>query len=63
MYKKLIFLLLILYSIGVFAQDSIRFKSIRPKIKQKDSIELSSRDYKLISVFRDTISIDTSLTV
>ena len=63
MYKKLFFLLIILYSIGVFAQDSIRFKSIRPKIKQKDSIELSSRDYKLISVFRDTISIDTTLTV
>jgi len=61
--KKLLFLLTFFLSVGIFAQDSIRFKSVRPKPKKKDSIELSSRDYKRISIFRDTIAIDTTLTL
>ena len=39
------------------------FKSIRPKPKKKDSITLTSRDYKRISIFRDTTAVDTTLTL
>jgi len=63
MLRKLLFFLSFFFSIGLFAQDSISFKSIRPKPKKKDSITLTSRDYKRISIFRDTTVVDTTLTL
>ena len=63
MLKKLLFFIALFLSVGAVAQDSIRFKSIRPLPKKKDSIILSSRDYKYISISRDTIEIDTTLTL
>ena len=63
MLRKLLFFLSFFFSIGLFAQDSISFKSIRPKPKKKDSITLTSRDYKRISIFRDTTAVDTTLTL
>ena len=63
MLKKLLFFIALFLSLGVLAQDSIRFKSVRPQPKKKDSITLSSQDYKYISITRDTIAIDTTLTL
>jgi len=63
MLKKLLFFIALFLSVGVLAQDSIRFKSVRPQPKKKDSITLSSQDYKYISITRDTIAIDTTLTL
>ena len=63
MLKKLLFFIALSLSIVAMAQDSIRFKSVRPQPKKKDSITLSSRDYKYISIARDTIAIDTTLTL
>ena len=63
MLKKLLFFIALSLSIMAMAQDSIRFKSVRPQPKKKDSITLSSRDYKYISIARDTIAIDTTLTL
>ena len=53
MLKKLLFFIALSLSIMAMAQDSIRFKSVRPQPKKKDSITLSSRDYKYISIDSD----------
>lgn len=60
--------------LGLFGQDfeqdshqsqggKIQFKSGRPKAKKKDSITFTALDYKIISLARDTTSIDTTLSV
>lgn len=57
------------WSFWVFGQDDtnssgkIHFKSSRPKPKKKDSISYSAKDYKIISLARDTTFIDTTLSV
>lgn len=39
------------------------FLSIRPKKKKKDSLSLTAKNYKMISLWQDTVSVDTSLTL
>lgn len=67
--KSYIFFLLLILPLGVTAQEEIKtegggisFKSVRPK-KKKDSITFTAKDYKLISYLRDTVAVDTSLTI
>lgn len=43
-------------------ENKITFKSVRPK-KKKDSITFIANDYKIITHWRDTTAVDTSLTI
>lgn len=65
--KKILF---ILFSISFFVinaqeedKNEVKFKSVRPKVKKRDSILTSSENYKIISIYRDTTYIDTTLNV
>ena len=61
--KYLFSILFLCISSEFYAQNNTNFKSARPKAKKKDSITLTARDYKMITIKRDTISIDTTLSV
>lgn len=68
-----IFLLSIILYFGFFSlafaqkevgqEDKLVFKSLRLKTKKRDSILSSATNYKIISWVRDTISVDTTLTI
>ena len=60
--KKYLLISLFLCFLASYGQE-LTFKSVRPKAKKKDSITYTALDYKIISLVRDTISIDTTLTI
>lgn len=68
--KKIIGIVCFFCGFWVFGQEidpsssgKVQFKSGRPKPKKKDSISFTALDYKIISLVRDTTSIDTTLTI
>ena len=65
--KKLFLLGTCLYALCGYAQQEEvkagQFKSLRTRAREKDTLKFTANDYKYITLSRDTLSVDTTLTV